>query len=245
MKNKKTTSSKLSFEKIWKLIQETNKQIQETNRILTEKFQETDRILTEKFKETNKKFKETEQQSKEVKEIILKQSQQTDRKFQETDKKFQETDKKLRQPENLFVGQWGKLIEALVEGKLIQLFNQRNVPIQRTAQRETSYYNGQEVEIDLVGRNGDIIVAVEVKTTLQIRDVNDFIEKLKILPGAFSEYKGKKIYGAVAFIHSNGNSQKYAYKKGLFVIKRVDNSAIILNDDKFKPVDFSKKQIQP
>ena len=191
----KSNSEKLTFEKVWKL------------------FQETDR----KFKETDRKFKET------------------DKKFQETDRKFKETDKKLRQLENLFVGQWGKLIESLVEGNLAKLLIERGIDVRGTRQRVKSWYNNKEIEIDLLAINGKEVVAVEVKTTLRIEDVNDFIEDLKVFKKAFPEYKDKIIYGAVAFLTANEESDKYAYRKGLFVIKATGESAKILNDKKFKP----------
>lgn len=175
-----------------------------------------------------------------VKEIALqlketdRKIQETDRilteKFQETDRKFQETDKKLRQLEDLFVGQWGKLVEAMVEGKLKELLSERGIDIQRTAQRETSIYKDDIIEIDIMAKNGDCIVAVEVKTTLKVKDIDQFVKKLSILTDAFPEYKGKKVYGAVAFIKANENAERYAYKKGLFVIKAVGDGAIILND---------------
>lgn len=187
-----------------------------------------------------------------VKEIALqlketdRKIQETDRilteKFQETDRKFQETDKKLRQLEDLFVGQWGKLVEAMVEGKLKELLSERGIDIQRTAQRETAIYKDDIIEIDIMAKNGDCIVAVEVKTTLKVKDIDQFVKKLSILTDAFPEYKGKKVYGAVAFIKANENAERYAYKKGLFVIKAVGDGAIILNDKKFKPTNFNPKK---
>ena len=191
----KSNSEKLTFEKVWKLFQETDK----------------------KFQETDRKFKET------------------DKKFQETDRKFKETDKKLRQLENLFVGQWGKLIESLVEGNLAKLLRERGIDVRGTRQRVKSWYDNKEIEIDLLAINGKEVVAVEVKTTLRIEDVNDFIEDLKVFRKAFPEYKDKIIYGAVAFLTANEESDKYAYRKGLFVIKATGESAKILNDKKFKP----------
>jgi len=191
----KSNSEKLTFEKVWKLFQETDK----------------------KFQETDRKFKET------------------DKKFQETDRKFKETDKKLRQLENLFVGQWGKLIESLVEGNLAKLLRERGIDVRGTRQRVKSWYDNKEIEIDLLAINGKEVVAVEVKTTLRIEDVNDFIENLKIFKKAFPEYKDKIIYGSVAFLTVNEDADKYAYRKGLFVIKATSESAKILNDKKFKP----------
>jgi len=54
--------------------------------------------------------------------------QGTDRRFKETDLKFQETDKKMKALQELFEGQWGKLMESLVEGDLIHLIGQAGNP---------------------------------------------------------------------------------------------------------------------
>jgi len=35
--------------------------------------------------------------------------------FQETDRMFQETDKKMKTLQELFEGQWGKLVESLLQ----------------------------------------------------------------------------------------------------------------------------------
>ncbi|MBP6445942.1 MAG: hypothetical protein KA341_04005, partial [Saprospiraceae bacterium] len=61
-------------------------------------------------KETDNKFKETDSKFKE-----------TDSRFKETDIKFKETDKRIKAAFDLFEGQWGKLMESLVEGDLIKL----------------------------------------------------------------------------------------------------------------------------
>ncbi len=224
-KNEKTT-----IEEIKSIIKEIALQLKETDK----KIQETDRILTEKFQETDRKFQETDRKIQETDRIL-------NEKFQETDRRFRETDKKLRQLEDLFVGQWGKLVEAMVEGKLKELLIERGILIQRTAQRETAVFNGDTIEIDIIAKNGDSIVAVEVKTSLKVSDVDHFVKKLSILTEAFPEYKGKKVFGAVAFIHSTENAQRYAYKKGLFVIKAVGDGAVILNDKKFKPKNYSHR----
>ncbi len=179
------------------------------------------------FKETDKRFQETD-----------KKFQETDKKFQETDRILRQTDKKIKKLEELFVGQWGKLIESLVEGSLVKLLNQRNIMVQQTFQRSKSTKTGKEVEIDIIACNGEEVVAVEVKTTLSEQDVQDFIEKLKIFKQAFPSYKDNKVYGAVAFLRANAHADKYAQRKGLFVIKATGESAKLLNDEKFVPIAF-------
>jgi len=62
---------------------------------------------------------------------------------------FMETDKRIKQRQNLFEGQWGKLMESLVEGNLINMLNQRNIPVERVSTRVKGVRNGQEYEFDL------------------------------------------------------------------------------------------------
>lgn len=180
-------------------------------------------------------IKETRKSIHEGFDRIEKMFEETDRKFKETDKQFKNTDKKLRQLEDLFTGQWGKLVESLVEGNLIKLLKERKIDVQTTAQRVKGKYKNQIFEIDILAKNGRDIVLVEVKTTLKVNHVNEFIEELRIFKKVFPECKNKNVYGAVAFLRSDEESDKFAYKNGLFVIKASAESARILNDKKFQP----------
>lgn len=58
--------------------------------------------------------------------------------FKETDRKFQETDKKMRALQNLFEGQWGKLMESLVEGDLARLLREHKIWIRAAAMGRTT-----------------------------------------------------------------------------------------------------------
>ena len=102
--------------------------------------------------------------------------------MQETDRQMQETDQKLRRLEDLFNGQWGKLMEALVEGDLVELLSQRGIEVDHTVCNLKSRNGAPRWEIDIIAANGDEVVAVEVKTTLKVRQVTDFIETLKVFP---------------------------------------------------------------
>ena len=75
-------------------------------------------------------------------EKVWQMFQETDKRFKETDRQFKESDKKLKKLEDLFTSQWGKLIESLVEGDLIQLLNQRGIKVNDTSTRAKSFYNG-------------------------------------------------------------------------------------------------------
>ncbi len=158
---------------------------------------------------------------------------ETDRKFQETDRKFQETDIKLNKLEKLFTSQWGKLVESLVEGALIKIFNQRGIPVQHTYTRAKGNHQGRSWEVDIVAKNGEAVIIVEVKTTLRPDDVKRFIDKLPHIKTWMREYAGNIVYGAMAYLNAEAGAEKMAQNKGLFVIKATGDSAYLEN-----PADF-------
>ena len=180
------------------------------------------------FKETDRLFKE---QSKATERFIMEQSK-------ETEKKFQETDNRMKKLQGLFTSQWGKLIESLVKGDLVNVLNGRGIPVHDTYERRKGIHNGTNYEFDIIASNGKEVVFVEVKTTLRPDDVKHFIEKLYHVKDWLSEYKDNTIYGAVAFLIEDGSSTRMAEKRGLFVIRATGNSASIINKEDFKPFSF-------
>jgi RecB family endonuclease NucS len=161
--------------------------------------------------------------------------------FREVAKRQEETDKAIRGLNELFTGQWGKLVESLVEPSVLRLFQARGIQVIDTAQRLKTTQNGEQMEIDILATNKDSVIVVEVKTTLKVEDVNDFIiEKLSRFFEFFPKYKGMKLYGAVAGIRIEESADKYAYRKGLFVLTLSgEGMVVILNDEKFRPVEWS------
>ena len=207
-------------EEIWKTLKEISKSQKEADR----RMQETDRIV----QETDRLIKENALQMKE-----------TDRQMKETDRHMQETDRRLRKTEAFFNSQWGKLMEALVEGDLLKLLKQQGIAIKDTTINMKGEHKDEDWEIDILASNGEEIVLVEVKTTLKIQHVEDFLYKLKRFTTWKSIYKEKKMYGAVAYLKEDQSSTKYAEKQGLFVIRTTGSSSSIINKKNFKPKIFS------
>ena len=179
-------------------------------------------------RETDRRMQETDRQM-----------QETDRRMQETDRQMQETGRQLRRLEELFNGQWGKLMEALVEGDLVELLSQRGLAVDHTVCNLKSKNGAPRWEIDIIAANGEEVVAVEVKTTLKVRQVADFVEKLKVFPEeAPTVYRNKRTYGAVAYLKADEAADGYAERQGLYVIRATGSSASITNQDGFKPRTF-------
>lgn len=158
--------------------------------------------------------------------------------FQETDKKFQETDKKIRELNSLFTTQWGKLMETLVEGDLVNLLKSRKIEVYRTSQRVKGNFKGTSYEFDIIAKNGKEVVIVEVKTTLRTNDVTNFIKKLRNAKEWMPDLIDNSVYGAVAYLTAESSSDIMAANKGLFVIRATGNSASITNEEGFKPAEF-------
>jgi len=176
-------------------------------------------------------FQEVAKQQKETRELFKERDA-------ETDKRNKETDKRLKALNNLFTSQWGKLMESLVEGDLINILQARGVTVSETLQRIKGNTNGENYEFDIFATNGNEMVVVEVKTTLRASDVKDFESRLNKFKTWIPRYKNTKIYGAMAYLVADEHSNKMAQNKGFFTIRATSNSSSIVNSQDFKPRVF-------
>lgn len=158
----------------------------------------------------------------------------------ETDLQMRETGRKIKEFSELFTGQWGKLVEALVDSGLPALFQIRGIAVRSVARRQT-YHIGREkiAEIDVMLRDGCEDIGVEVKTTCRVADVDEHLDRLARVRGAVAEYEaGKvKLYGGIAALKYEAESDRYARRKGLFVLECRDGIFQITNEEGFRPND--------
>ncbi len=94
------------------------------------------------------------------------------------------------------------------------------------------------MDFDILGVNKEYAIPIAVEDTVGIRVVNQYIERLKKFKILFPEYADRKTIGAIAGIVIHMDVDKYAYKKGLFVIAQSGNAVKILNDMAFKPKEW-------
>ncbi|HRD80517.1 MAG TPA: hypothetical protein PLL53_07145 [Saprospiraceae bacterium] len=163
---------------------------------------------------------------------------ETEARFKETADRFKDTDKRINKAFELFESQWGKLIEALVEGDLVRVLNERGIAVAETATRRKGRRGGHNYEFDIIAHDTTQIVVVEVKTTLRVKHVEHFLEKMSHAKEWMAEYKNYEVLGAVAFLLAEEAADTLAEKKGLFVIRATGDSAAIVNADDFQPRRF-------
>jgi len=128
-----------------------------------------------------------------------------------------------------------ELKQELVEPAVLRLFQEKGIDIKEVYPRARVKRQGIAMEIDILAVDDTDLVVVECKSRLSKDDVDEFIEKLTRFKIAFPHYQNYQAYGAVAGIEINQGIDRYAYKKGLFVIKPSGDTVVIINDADFQP----------
>lgn len=205
-----------TYEDILRLFQETDRKFQETDR----QFQETDR----KFQETDRRFQETDLQLKE-----------TDRKLHAAIQENRRINQQVSKQIGELGGAWGRFVEDLVAPACERIFLDRGIPVDQVSQRVKRRRQGDTLEIDVLVVNQGHVLAVEVKSSLSVPDVKDFIVDLERFSVFFPEYAAMQLYGAVAGIGIESGADRYAYRQGLFVMAQSGDSVTLLNDSTFTP----------
>ncbi len=201
--------SQPTFDDVWKLIQETNLSMRESER---------------KFTETSAEFRNE----------LRAMSQESDRKFWE---RSRETDKRIKQVTES-VGRLsdklGDFVEEMVRPAAVRLFKERGIEVHEVHQNVSANRNGEGIAINLLVVNDGDVVAIECKSTLSIDNVNWHLARLEKIKRLLPTYANKRIMGAVTGMVIAYNVAQYAYRQGLFVIAQTGSQLALRNDLKFE-----------
>jgi hypothetical protein len=186
-------------------------------------FEETDR----QFKETDRRFKETD-----------KKMEETNKMMKETDKRMKETDRRIGELTNRF----GELAEHLVAPSILEKFNALGFHFTQSSQnvdiRDPSDSRSC-AEIDILLENGDLAIAVEVKSKLLQKDVDRHVERMEVLRGAADKrHDGRKFRGAVAGAIVTNEVKQYALRAGFYVIEQSGDTVKIETSKNFIPREW-------
>jgi len=81
-------------------------------------------------------------------------------------------------------------------------------------------------------------VVVEVKTTCKVEDVLWHLDKLARFKETFGEYSDWNVQGALAAMRFDEESDRNAYRNGLWVLRCENGITGIANDKNFQPRIF-------
>lgn len=122
----------------------------------------------------------------------------------------------------------GQLVELIVVPKIRLDINKFGHDFKRTRANKTFRFNRRApgrrettIEVDLLLYNGTETMAVEIKTSLSVQDVEKHINHLKTLRKYEEETDllGKKLYGAMVGVFVDYHARKLAMKNGLYILE--------------------------
>jgi hypothetical protein len=220
---------------VWRLLGELAEAQKETERIIKEQAQENQR----RSEENQRRSEESQRRFEETERLLKEQSQETDRQLQAAIQENKRVNQQLSHQLNKQLaelgGAWGRFVEDLVAPACERLFMERGIPVDQVSQRVKRRRQGETLEIDVLVVNQGHVLAVEVKSSLSVEDVKEFVQDLSHFRDFFPEYAQMAIYGAVAGIGIEAGADRYAYSQGLFVLAQSGETVVILNDAQFQP----------
>ena len=183
------------------------------------------------FAEVERRIQQLKEETWQIVRETSEQMKETDRRMQETDRMMKETDRKMKQLFNQFTTQWGRVLEEVTKPAALKLFKEIGIEIEHVFQESRHRKREEdEMEADVILVNTTAVVVVEVKTTLKTHDVDYFLKQMEKFKELFREFKDRTVYVAVAAIKFDGDSDVYARKKGVFVLRCNGESIFCLDN---------------
>ena len=178
------------------------------------------------LQEAGLRMKEHEKETQELKEQM-----------KETDRRMKETDKRIGDLGNRF----GELVEHLVAPSIKEKFRELGFSFDQISEniRITDSSNNFLAEIDLLLENGDIAIAVEVKSKPSQNDVDQHINRMEVLRRRADKRKdNRKFQGAIAGAIMSHEVSSYAHKAGFYVIEQTGDTVKISIPEGFIPREW-------
>ena len=211
---------------------------QESQQAWQQQFQQTMKESQQAWKQTVQESQQAWQESQQESQQAWRQAQQqateehrrtVEREMAELRKVVADTNKKVGAISN----RWGEFVENLVQPGVVRLLQAKGIQVHWTALNVVP--EDRAIEIDILAENDTEIVAIEVKSFLEARDVKRFIKTLTNFKRIFPKYNNYKLYGAMAGIKVGTRAEVDVVEAGLFLIKPAGDSVTIVNNEHFQP----------
>jgi hypothetical protein len=212
----KSIGEGLTFEKVWAMMQETGRRIEETDR---------------QMKETDRRIEETERQMKESDQRLKERMEETDRQLKES---IKEASRIVGDLGNKF----GKLSEYLVVPNMVDKFNALGYEVAKACRNIELRGPDKKIltEIDILLENGDSAIVVEVKSDLLEEHVRRHAQRMEKLRGYWNAHNDtRKLIGAVAGAIMAEQVKTYARNTGFYVIVQSGDTVKIEAPEGFTP----------
>ncbi len=238
-----------SPDEIWKILREVSLSQKESDRRMREsdrRMRESDRRMRASREKADRRMRasrekneralnemrrETERQKRESARILSAMKRESEELWQKTERQINKLDGK-------FGNLWGDLVEALIQGNLIEALKSRGLDVKKTVPSYTGHLNGRIKEYDLIALNGKEIVVVEAKSALDQKKADKFLKAMAQFKKYCPEFSHLTVYAGLACLRTSPDVIKYVIDKGMFMILVKGENAVLLNPEGSKPRVF-------
>jgi len=136
--------------------------------------------------------------------------------IRETQKAVKETQKNIGGLNNTL----GSMVERIMTPALPQKFKSLGFSFDKITTVQWAVKGNIYAELDGLLENGTQAMVVEVKTTLEIEDINDHIKRMEKVRKYADEHGDKReFFGSIAAMVIKPKPKEYALKNGFFLIE--------------------------
>ena len=151
--------------------------------------------------------------------------------LEETSLLMKETDRKIKELSTRFGSTTGHIIEGLMAPAAFKMLHDAGFNVNRCYKnlKRKSKDPAMAMEIDELLLDDTVAIAVEVKTSCDRKDIDDFLKRMERFKTLYPENKDKEVYVAVAAINFEHGADDYAHEQGLLVIRVTDHELFSLD----------------
>jgi uncharacterized phage infection (PIP) family protein YhgE len=188
--------------------------------------------LTERQNKTDEQLRKTDEQLR-----------KTDEKIKELAEQQKKTDKQIDKVARDIGGGLGRAAEGLTAPCVAKLFKDLGFEISEVQQRVKSLdpvTKEVKAEVDLlcpgVLNGKEVVLIGEVKANLTSDDIKYFLEDVVVnFKIDYPKYKNLDVFTFVSGLNISKDVEKFAYRRGLYVLAPAGETMRILNPPQFKP----------
>lgn len=168
---------------------------------------------------------------------LLAAQKETDRQMKETDRQIKELGKQIGGLGNKF----GDFAEGMAIPSLMEILAKR-FGADQIVETKRLRKGADEIELDLIaatnGRN-KVVVAAEVKSVLNQRELDKFIRNLRRFFQFLPQFKGYRLHGVLAAVESSQEMDAAAVTEGVCLARMHGDIFRLKVPRNFEPKDFS------
>ena len=211
----------LTFEKVWAALMESRERQEKA-------FAEADKRQEKAFAEMRESRKATDRQLQESREAADRRQKETEKQLKETLADMKRIVADVSHQMGGLHNTIGKMTEEMFSAQIWTRFDGIYTFTQGSPRTIRDKNRKKIAQVDMFLENGEYAMAVEIKTTLKLSDIDEHLEQLTIVRQYMDERGDRrKLVGAVAGAVVADDVCLAAQKKGLYVLTQSGEAVVL------------------